>query len=175
MITVDILVYTLLGITLLFFLWILYQTVVQISVNNPMTVGEFLSKPCPEGVKSPIYELCQKMVKDVNFLRMTAESYHTSPYNISEYIDTFGVVYTVRWMDCLHNPLGYYTITHIRLPDKSSTEIVLSHEEDVYFNLALGLRGELLSGQQNQKRATQEQLVRDAVTKLYSQPPSEEN
>ena len=175
MITVDILVYTLLGITLLFFLWILYQTVVQISVNNPMTVEEFLSKPCPEGVKSPIYELCQKMVEDVDFLRMTTESWHTMPYNISEYIDTFGVVYTVRWMDCLHNPLGYYTITHIRLPDKSSTEIVLSHEEDVYFNLALGLRGELLSGQQNQKRATQEQLVRDAVTKLYSQPPSEEN
>ena len=173
MITVDILVYTLLGITLLFFLWILYQTVVQISVNNPMTVEEFLSKPCPEGVKSPIYELCQKMVEDVDFLRMTTESWHTMPYNISEYIDTFGVVYTVRWMDCLHNPLGYYTITHIRLPDKSSTEIVLSHEEDVYFNLALGLRGELLSGQQNQKRATQEQLVRDAVTKLYSQPSSE--
>lgn len=175
MITVDILVYTLLGITLLFFLWILYQTVVQISVNNPMTVGEFLSKPCPEGVKSPIYELCQKMVEDVNFLRMTTESYHTSPYNISEYIDTFGVVYTVRWMDCLHNLLGYYTITHIRLPDKSSTEVVLSHEEDVYFNLALGLCGELLSGQQNQKRAAQEQLVRDAVTKLYSQPPSEDS
>ena len=156
-------------------LFLMFKPVLKGIFSSPMTVEKFLSKPYPKGVKSPIYELCQKMVEDVDFLRMTAESYHTMPYNISEYIDTFGVVYTVRWMDCLRNPLGYYTITHIRLPDKSSTEIVLSHEEDVYFNLALGLRGELLSGQQNQKRATQEQLVRDAVTKLYSQPPSEEN
>ncbi len=172
---VDILVYTLLGITLLVFMGRLYQIVTEEIWNRSMTAEEFLSKPCPKGVKSPIYELCQKMVEDVDFLRMTTESWHTMPYNISEYIDTFGVVYTVRWMDCLHNPFGHYTITHIRLPDKSSTEIVLSHEEDVYLNLALGLRGELLSGQQNQKRAAQEQLVRDAVTKLYSQPPSEEN
>lgn len=32
--------------------------------SSPMTVEKFFSKPCPKGVESPIYELCQKMVSD---------------------------------------------------------------------------------------------------------------
>lgn len=151
---------------------IVFQIIKASSTTRLPTVEEFLSKPCPKEVKSPIYELCQKMVEDVDFLRMTAESYHTSPYTISEYSDTFGVVYIVRWMDCLHNPLGYYTITHIKLPDKSCVAVHLSGKEVWYLNMAWGLREELLKERQHREFLVREQLVRDAVTKLYSQLPS---
>lgn len=168
----DIIWAILVGIGLL----LMFKPLLKDAFSSPMTVEKFLSKPCPKGVKSPIYELCQKMVGNVGFLQVTSESYFNrgvSGILELEYIDSFKVTYTVKHMQHLRDNLGFYTITKIKIPGKSSVDVCLSAEEYLYFNTAWELRKDLINEQRLKEWEAREQSVRDEVTKLYSQPPSE--
>ena len=143
--------------------------------SSPMTVEKFLSKPCPKGVKSPIYELCQKMVSDLSFLQPV--SVDRGGIGFIYYVDGFGVEYRIRidYTNGYNDPTGlsHYTITSMKLLGGIEVPVTLSYEEYKYFTIAWNLRTDIFSAKRRQEAKEREQLVRDEITKLYSQPPSE--
>jgi hypothetical protein len=157
-------------------LFFMFKPILKHMFSSPMTIEKFLSKPCPKGVKSPIYELCQRMVKDTDFVQLHPDAFSIRCSSTTPWGDSYGIRYEVGRLK--NDPLTgehLLSICRITLPGGKAENIELSIQEARYFNLAYSLRESIIDKEIDKRRAIDEQTtkekeqkLRDEVTKLYT-------
>lgn len=144
-------------VVVLFILWV-WPVAKILCVYWPTSIEEFLNTPCPKGVKAPIYELCQRMVKDVNFFQVHPDSFVRYRSTTGTWVDSYGIRYKVEVLK--KDPLTgehLMSICEIILPEGMPQNIDLSIQEARYFNLALRLRESILDKERAKRKAVEEQ------------------
>lgn len=140
------------------------------------TVKDLLNKPCPKGVKTPVYEICQAVLSNPKRFRIDTESVHNLAYGHRVWrcgiVDrVYGVEYNVRESSYSNN---LYYVDNIILPvPRTNVKITFTKAEIMYIGKVCRVVAKWHKKRKERLCVVQDLRERRKLAKLYSQPSSE--